>query len=351
MSPMNSPPIWTSTESFCWRSIKVMVSSRNRLRRYFSRRQISLRVKAGSPDASVNWDLRERGGEELLRSLFREIVIHILRGTRAAGFSDNARRDTRNRGVGWHRFQDDRAGTYAAVFADLDIAEHFGPDRKQHATANLRVAILVLFSGATKRDAVQHGNIIADNGRFADHHPGGVVYHDATAQICRRMNVHREEVRHPILDEEGHQPPAACPEKMRQAIAFERVKSLEEEKCLGIAVAGWIALIHRGEISTNGLTQAAVRSECFGKQFAHLHWRKVGAAKFPRQVIGNGVFQPFMFQDRRMREARELRFGDGQFFRLQPHCRPNRIATRKFFNCTHMMVPAFGLHDVRIFYH
>src|SRR3954462_14133173 len=38
-----------STESGCLgRSTMVMVSRRNRLRRYFSRRQISLRVKAGS---------------------------------------------------------------------------------------------------------------------------------------------------------------------------------------------------------------------------------------------------------------------------------------------------------------
>ena len=46
---------WTSTESCCLgRSTMVMVSRRNRLRRYFSRRQISLRVMLSSCNAGFD---------------------------------------------------------------------------------------------------------------------------------------------------------------------------------------------------------------------------------------------------------------------------------------------------------
>ena len=47
--------------------------------------------------------------------------------------------------------------------ADLDIAENFraGPD--QHATANLRMAILVLLAGAAERDVVQDRDVVLDH--------------------------------------------------------------------------------------------------------------------------------------------------------------------------------------------
>src|SRR6185437_11892804 len=78
MTPMNSPATWTSTESSCFgRSTIVIVSRRNRLRKYFSRRQISLRVKicsfsehckTGIAAAQVAW------GRDMVKSVLTRTV-------------------------------------------------------------------------------------------------------------------------------------------------------------------------------------------------------------------------------------------------------------------------------------
>ncbi len=166
------------------------------------------------------------------------------------------------------------------------------------------------------------------------------------------MNVDREQVRHPVLEKQRHQAAAARPQEMRHAIAFERMKSLEEQKRLGIAVAGGIALIHGREIGAHGLAHGADRpANASAKISRNCIGDKVFAAKFSRQMIGKRVFQPLMLQDRGMREAGELRFGHGQFFRLHPQRRPDRIATGKFFDCTHGWSGIRLARTTRLLYH
>src|ERR1700688_2128311 len=70
---MNSPATCISTESGCFgRSIRVIVSSRNRLRRYFSRRQISVRVKAHAPN---RMRLNSHANGRLVKATASEIAL------------------------------------------------------------------------------------------------------------------------------------------------------------------------------------------------------------------------------------------------------------------------------------
>src|ERR1700758_1280353 len=87
-TPTNSPFTCTSTESCCLgRSTMVIVSRRNRLRRYFSRRQISLRVT----DISSLLDGLKSHGRPPASSKsagvvrqFLDEMVHLLRGVFAA---------------------------------------------------------------------------------------------------------------------------------------------------------------------------------------------------------------------------------------------------------------------------
>ena len=128
--------------------------------------------------------------------------------------------------------------------------------------------VFVLLAGATKRDSVQHGNVVANDCCFADHDARRVVDHDAAAKSCRRMNVHCKKIRDAILNEQSHQAPSVGPQKMRNPIGFERVEALEEEKCLRIAVAGGITLINRREIGADCLSHLTIGGESSGENFA-----------------------------------------------------------------------------------
>src|SRR6185312_3562613 len=77
-------------------------------------------------------------------------MVHVLRGPRAAGFSDNARRHSGHGGVRRHRFEHDRAGADTAVLSDLDVAQHLGAHREQHTATDLGMTVLVFFPGSSQ---------------------------------------------------------------------------------------------------------------------------------------------------------------------------------------------------------
>ena len=57
----------------------------------------------------------------------------------------------------------------------MDIAEHLGPSAQKHAPADLWVTIPLLRTRAAQRYAMQHGDLIADHSRLADHDPSTMI--------------------------------------------------------------------------------------------------------------------------------------------------------------------------------
>src|SRR6266699_3155825 len=72
------------------------------------------------------------------------------------------------------------AGTPATVFC---------PGADHHPATDFRMAVAVLLAGPPEGDAVEHGNIVLDDGGLADDEAGGVVEEDAPPDPGGGMNV------------------------------------------------------------------------------------------------------------------------------------------------------------------
>ena len=92
--------------------------------------------------------------------------------------------------VGWYVFHDDAAGTDLGAFADLNITDNRRVRADQNAAANFRVAIAGVFARTPERDAMEYGDVIFDDGGFADHQSGSMVKHDATADLGGGVDIH-----------------------------------------------------------------------------------------------------------------------------------------------------------------
>src|SRR5665213_3603846 len=186
-----------------------MVSRRKRLRRYFSMRQISLRVTSDAPWDDLNSHGRQTRSSRSRASGFgiglnieirvADELIHGLRRPIATRTPYHLRRHAGHGAMRRHGLQNNRARTHARIFPDFDIAEHLGAHREQYAAPDLGMTVASLLARAAKRHAVQHRDIVFDDSRLADHDAGRMVHENPTADTRRRMNVHREQFRDPAL--------------------------------------------------------------------------------------------------------------------------------------------------------
>src|SRR5689334_12702962 len=120
-------------------------------------------------------------------------LIHLLRRTIRSGAIRQVSRYA-NCGATWrYRLQDHRPRSDARVLANLDVAEHLGAHRQQHAAPHFRMPVALLFARATESYAVQHRDIVFDDCCFADHSAGRVVNHETLAETSRRMDVNAEQ--------------------------------------------------------------------------------------------------------------------------------------------------------------
>jgi len=76
-----------------------------------------------------------------------------------------------------------------------------------------------------------------------------MVDQDAVSHRRIGVNIDTEDLGGAHLDEIGHVAPTLVPDPMADAIALQRLETLEEEQRLDIAVAGRIPLIDRHDVS------------------------------------------------------------------------------------------------------
>ncbi len=125
---------------------------------------------------------------------------------------------------------------------------------------------------------------------------------------------------------------------MCDAVTFQRMEPLEEEKALNIGMTRRIALKHGRKIGSHGLADGRIGGERFFEDLAHLHRRVFLPADFLGQMIGKRRLEPVVLEDRCMGEAGKLGFGLGQLLCLRPQGRPDRVAARNFLGGTHVSV-------------
>src|SRR5882757_4144226 len=114
--------------------------------------------------------------------------------------------------------------------ADLDIAENFRACSDQYAVADFGMAVLVLLTGAAKRNAVQDRDVVFDHSGLADDEAGGVIEEDTAADPGRGVDVGLEYRRGAALQIIGKILAALLMEPVRQAMRLKRVEALEVEQ-------------------------------------------------------------------------------------------------------------------------
>src|SRR5262249_28006037 len=146
-------------------------------------------------------------------TLFDDLV-HVLRGILRTGAIDQLCRHAHCSTSGGHGFEHHGARADARVFADFDVAQHLCTHREKHTAAHLWMAIPGLFAGSSEGDAMQHGDVVLNDGCLADDYTGRMIDHDPSAELCCRMNVYVEQLRHSTLEKQSHGPPVLVPEPM-----------------------------------------------------------------------------------------------------------------------------------------
>src|SRR6266567_2475079 len=167
------------------------------------------------------------------RSQIFEDLVHETGRLRATGFADDLCGHAGDGLLRRHRLEHHRAGGNAGAAADLDVAEDFRPGTDHHPAADFRMAVAVLLAGAPEGDAVEHGNIVLDDGGLADDEAGRVIEEDAPPDPGGGMNVGLERRGGAALEIIGEVLAVALPQPMRQPVGLDRVKAFEIQHRLG----------------------------------------------------------------------------------------------------------------------
>ncbi len=216
----------------------------------------------------------------------------------------------------------------AAVFADLDIAEHLGADGDKHAAPHLRMTVARFLARAAQRHVVQHRHIVFHHRRLADHDAGRMVDEDAPAEPCGGMDVDGEEFGNAALQVERHRAAALVPQPMRNAVALQRMEAFEIEQRLDVGMAGGIAVVIGDDVGPRRLADIGRFRQRFVEQLAKLHRMHFRVPELLRQMIGDRVVQVTVIENGGIKEAGEDRFARGHLLGLGAHALPHGIAKR-----------------------
>ena len=209
-----------------------------------------LAQRLGSVDLSAELvvqafeDAMEDGGLNLFQQIRNalNLVIHGPRRLLAAGKADDLGWNTCNRAVWRHIVKHDRAGGNARAMANFNVAKNLGACADQHAMPDLRMAVATFLARSAKGNTLQDGNIVLDHRGFADHDIVAMIDHDALADFRRGVDVNARNHRRAALQVLRKVRAAHVQEPVRHAVGLQRLKALEIEQRVHIAVAGGIAL-------------------------------------------------------------------------------------------------------------
>ena len=186
------------------------------------------------------------------QSLLRiEVLIHRERGFGRLGMSGFTRGNADYRGMRRYMLQNDAAGTDFGTFADVDVAKNLRAGADEHATPDLRVAIAAFLTGPAQRNVLQHRDVVADDGGFANDDTCSVVDENPASQARGWVNVDGKDRRATPLQDRRQMLPLLAPERMRRAVGDQRVKALVVEEGVDQSMRRRITLSRRQQIAGN----------------------------------------------------------------------------------------------------
>ncbi len=153
----------------------------------------------------------------------------------------------------------------------------------------------------------------------------GMVHHDAAPDLRAGMDIHAEQLGGPHLHEISHVAATVREQPMRDPVALQRLKPLEEQQRLDQPVAGRVALVHGHQIGPRRLPQGGIGSKGFlgdltQKLLAHLR-----RGQFHRETIGQRPFERRVMQEPGMDQGPQKRLVTHRSPRLVANLRPDRI--------------------------
>src|ERR1035441_8445849 len=167
-----------------------------------------------------------------------------------AGSLDYLRWHAGDRGVSGNGTQDNRTSGDPRESANLDVAEDLGSGADGRALPDLRMPISRFLAGSAQCHVMQQRDIVIDLGGLTDHQTGGMVQKDAPAQTGCRVDIGLKHLRGAALQVKRQVPLAVVPQPMRQAMRLDGMEALEIEERFKEALAGRIALDHRGNVGS-----------------------------------------------------------------------------------------------------
>ena len=117
----------------------------------------------------------------MVQIYFLFIVIDMQRADTPAG--NHLSRNTDNGTVRRHRFKHHRTGTYFSSFTYGKRTEHFGSAGDYHVILERRMTFAFFFTRTAQGYPLIECHIIADNGRFTDHHSAAVINKDTVTDL------------------------------------------------------------------------------------------------------------------------------------------------------------------------
>ncbi len=211
-----------------------------------------------------------------------------------------------------HGFQHHRPGRDTRAMAHFDVAKHFRARPDQHAVADFRVAVFLFLACPAKRHGMQHGNVVADDGRLTDDNGMGVVDHDPLPHLRARMDIDAEHLGDAHLDEVGQVPSPRPPQPMPDAIRCDGLEALEIHQRLQEPVTGRVAVKDGDDIGTHLRTEDRIRGKRLIRDLAQQLLGHLGGCQLLRHAIGERVFQCGVVEHAGMDQtAEQWLVGDG----------------------------------------
>ncbi len=130
---------------------------------------------------------------------------------------------------------------------------------------DLRMAVATFLAGAAESNAMQDRDVIADDGRFADHQAGRVIEEDALADARSRVDIRLENAGGTALQIEREITAAAIEKPMRETMGLQRLEALEIENGLHETQASRIAVIDRLNVDAQDRTPFRPIGQHFSK--------------------------------------------------------------------------------------
>ena len=228
-------------------------------------------------------------------------MIHAACGV-GHGLADDPGGNARDCHVRGNILQDDASGADAGAAPNFHVAKDFraGPD--EDAMAHLRMAVAALLSGNPKGNLLQDGDVVLDDGGFADDDAGGVVKKDAGADAGCRMDIHREDLGNDTLEVEGHFPAFMVPEIMGNAEGGQGLKTLEIQHRGEEPPGGGVALVNGHDVLAHLFADVAARFQDFLEQVVQVRFGNRMMPELARNPMREAGLETVAVEDAFMNE-------------------------------------------------